>query len=551
LTPEASGDTHSLKSKNSASYQNRIPNLPTSDRPDVYVALVAPTGTDLGPVREALLSGFATYGYKTHNVKVSSLLASYYAVDTSDMAEDERIRKLMNLGDRMRKDLNRGDATVTLITNFIRQLRSSLDETDDGLAGSQCFIVDSLKNTAELKALDQVYGRNLYAISIFSDFDSRLQKIARRIADKTGVSVNSGHLEKAQKIISDDQDRGDPKFSQDVLNTFPQSDFFVNSDGQIDRQIKRFVDLIFGKPYVTPKLDEYGMFIAKASSFRSCDLSRQVGAAIMDEAGSIVSTGCNEVPTPGGGFFFEGRPSAIDNRDYKIGYDPNYQEIQEAITEVIQSLSDEKLLSEKFDNQISDVIAADLLHGGLKHVLKDTRIRSLIEFGRVVHAEMHAISDAARRGVSVEGKTLYCTTFPCHMCARHVLAAGLKRVVYIEPYPKSLTSKLYSAEVSFSFSDTDPSNNRVVFTPFMGVAPTLFQRAFDHRSGKTRTGAAAEFDKTSAKPTRAVPGVARLTLEKAYSALTVPGDTIINKNDSDGRGTDDGTRPDNSAGRAG
>ena len=50
-------------------------------------------------------------------------------------------------------------------------------------------------------------------------------------------------------------------------------------------------------------------------------------------------------------------------------------------------------------------------------------LRELTEYGRAVHAEMDALLDAARRGVAVQGATLYVSTFPCHSCARHVIAA--------------------------------------------------------------------------------------------------------------------------------
>jgi deoxycytidylate deaminase len=41
----------------------------------------------------------------------------------------------------------------------------------------------------------------------------------------------------------------------------------------------------------------------------------------------------------------------------------------------------------------------------------------ILEFGRVIHAEMSAISDAARLGRATKDATLFCTTFPCHICA--------------------------------------------------------------------------------------------------------------------------------------
>lgn len=50
------------------------------------------------------------------------------------------------------------------------------------------------------------------------------------------------------------------------------------------------------------------------------------------------------------------------------------------------------------------------------------------------HAETNAVSFAARQGISTEGGTLYVERSPCVDCARLVIAAGIKRVVYSEPY---------------------------------------------------------------------------------------------------------------------
>lgn len=48
---------------------------------------------------------------------------------------------------------------------------------------------------------------------------------------------------------------------------------------------------------------------------------------------------------------------------------------------------------------------------------------------RVIHAEVSAIGQAAKRGVAVEGATIYGTLFPCNTCALTVIAAGIKKVV--------------------------------------------------------------------------------------------------------------------------
>ena len=61
-----------------------------------------------------------------------------------------------------------------------------------------------------------------------------------------------------------------------------------------------------------------------------------------------------------------------------------------------------------------------------------------------VHAEQNAIAQAAKLGVSVEGATLYCTHQPCVICAKMMINAGIKRIVYSEGYPDDFSVKLLS-----------------------------------------------------------------------------------------------------------
>ena len=52
-----------------------------------------------------------------------------------------------------------------------------------------------------------------------------------------------------------------------------------------------------------------------------------------------------------------------------------------------------------------------------------------------VHAEQNAIIQAARLGSVIDGATLYCTHQPCVLCAKMIVNAGIKRVVYRDGYP--------------------------------------------------------------------------------------------------------------------
>ena len=54
-----------------------------------------------------------------------------------------------------------------------------------------------------------------------------------------------------------------------------------------------------------------------------------------------------------------------------------------------------------------------------------------------VHAEQNAISDCAKRGVSVNGATAYITHYPCINCTKILLAAGIKEIKYYDDYKNS------------------------------------------------------------------------------------------------------------------
>lgn len=61
---------------------------------------------------------------------------------------------------------------------------------------------------------------------------------------------------------------------------------------------------------------------------------------------------------------------------------------------------------------------------------------------RTAHAELNAITNAARVGIAVEGATLYCKFLPCYTCAKAIINAGVKRVVTLKDYHASKQSKI-------------------------------------------------------------------------------------------------------------
>ena len=97
---------------------------------------------------------------------------------------------------------------------------------------------------------------------------------------------------------------------------------------------------------------------------------------------------------------------------------------------------------------IDPSISEDDARGKAREVLKATGLFDITEFGRAVHAEMDALLSCSRTGRSTRGGTIYTTTFPCHNCTRHIIAAGIKKVVYIEPYAKSKAFSLHQDAIT-------------------------------------------------------------------------------------------------------
>ena len=64
------------------------------------------------------------------------------------------------------------------------------------------------------------------------------------------------------------------------------------------------------------------------------------------------------------------------------------------------------------------------------------------ELCRGIHAEQNAVIQAAVHGVSVDGGTLYCTHQPCVVCSKILINAGIRRIVYANPYPDELAENM-------------------------------------------------------------------------------------------------------------
>jgi len=457
------------------SYPSEVLPLPRSI--ELLIGLVAPIGTDIDAVNREISRFLIGIGFQVDNLRVSD----WFNVKQGSLSGYARYRDLMNAGDALRRETNRQDAVASIAAAQVQKLRKEVDET--GLPTA--VIVRQLKTPEEIRTLRKIYGSRFVCLACHSSRRSRVDQLTRQLADKANEIQVNRFRHKAEKLILRDEQDTRNDWGQHVRKAFPISDLFVAVDDHdvMRKSLRRLLELLFSHPFHTPTKDECGMHLAEAAALRSSALGRQVGAVITTHEGDVVSVGTNEVPKAGGGLYWEG--DIPDRRDFTLGFDSNDFFKEKLLGEIIKRLRKRRWLRKKYrEAELPELL--DQLMYTKNAVLAGAQIDNIIEFGRCVHAEMAAIVDAARRGVSVNGCELFTTTFPCHECARHIVAAGINRVVYRVPYAKSLVRELYPDSIGV---DGEVHQQAIVlFEPFVGVAPRRFRQFFEMRSRKDNQG---------------------------------------------------------------
>jgi deoxycytidylate deaminase len=477
------------------------PNREPSVRPEIFIGLVGAVGTPLPKVAEQLAASLKCVGYQTDTVQVSApleLLQGDPPLTTlkSD-TENNRLTTYMEKGTEVRKRLRRGDALAALAMAQVWALRLRRTESEEKPDADRAYILRSLKNPHEVEALRQVYGEHFTLVGVWAARENRVKNLAKEIAHSEGNLKSDQSRAFAEQRIAVDEQEQDAKFGQNVRDTFPLADYFIDATdlANVEKTLDRLIHLLFGDPFVTPSIDEMAMFHAQAAALRSSALARQIGASIINpEKGDLLSVGMNDVPKAGGGHYWEG--DEPDGRDFRLLKDTNDEHKLAIMRQVLKSLRDAGWL--KTDDELSlDQLLENAL--GVNGPFRRTWLPNLTEFGRDVHAEMSAIINAARRGVGLAGSHLYCTTFPCHNCAKHIVAAGIRRVVYIEPYAKSFAREFHLESIDADSVDA-PNGEMVRFVPFSGVSPRKYASWFSMVPRKDDLGNAIRWQCQEALP---------------------------------------------------
>jgi deoxycytidylate deaminase len=456
---------------------------------ELVVAFVGPVGSGCTTTYETMARMLADdFGYDPVHVVLSELIKEHAHEVSMDiptaLSFSERVDRYQDVGNALRAkfgDEYLADRAIEKIAIERDQRKGYADvgEARIVLPQRRVYFLDSLKNPAELKRLKQVYGDLLWLVTVFAPHDVRFERLTRK-------GMEDADARYAMKRDYDEEQN----CGQRVSRIAHQGNYFIRNSSNNREDLKapaeRFLQTVFGVQLHTPTIDEKGMLEAASAAVRSACLSRQVGAAIYDKSGDLLGVGCNDVPKFGGGLY--GEDGGADHRCFR------WQENE------CHNDKHKIALATKVANAIgateadAPTVISETLEGG---------VANLVEFSRSVHAEMEAIVSVARLGTgSTAGATLYTTTFPCHNCARHIVAAGVSTLYYVEPYSKSLALELHSDSITLD----EDSDEKVRFLQYEGFAPRTSLRLFSSTGReRKRDGKFVETNPRDAKPIFATP----------------------------------------------
>lgn len=490
----------------------------TSDRiakarsKELFFGVVGPVGAGGSRVIGSLERVCKEAGYVVEIIKASAVIKKWADSQSLPQTQSENdnlqnVEVMQDLGDKMREN-DTSEVALGVLREIAQKRATAVNVNYEvGVAvppddKKRVYLIDSIRHPSETNVFRRTYGNSFALLGVVCEKPERINRILGKYFTTPEAQITDNQ-DRVEAFVKRDADDSEKPNGQHVTDAFFEADFFINNtetdadDAKqlLDEKCGRLVDIISHSKVVRPTIDETAMHHAHSARVRSACLSRQVGASLADRDGTIIATGANEVPMAGGGVYGEGSGPLKDLQDHRCvfrqgeHYCSSNREQNRIVEELIEAIPELKSVGDQ---------------DKLKAKLRKTSVGGLLEFSRAVHAEMDALLSAGREGISTVGTRLFVTTYPCHYCARHIVSAGVYEVQYIEPYPKSLATRLHgdSIEVDRSnwtppmvlttheeykssdkiLTETQESSNitgKMLIHPFVGVAPRLYLRAFE------------------------------------------------------------------------
>lgn len=504
---------------------------------ELVVGLVGYAGAGCSSYAKSIELALLKNGYQPNTIKLSKFiketsdeLTSFNPPSGLDkgIAILDHAHKCQDVGDKLRSEKG-GFYLASKAISEIQDLRGEHKIGEEKIA----YILDSIKNEAEIQLLREVYGSSFRLIAVHCSPEKRWKRL---FGPEDGAQKFAGAPEKkVEEFMRRDEMDGSSVSGQQVRKVFHLADYFLNGDSDIhipleeNDELQRFIELLLGNGFHRPKPSETAMYAAFSAALRSSCLSRQVGAALISPNGGLIAIGSNDVPKYGGGTYLE--DANPDNRcahwvwnadgtgDFVGCHNQRnknliVEELRNSVSELIGKVieDNEKKFDEKKMRELRDVIQDKI------DEFKPPKIGDLIEYSRSIHAEMDAVFSAAREGHSTLNTKLFCTTYPCHNCARHLVTAGVTKVYYVEPFTKSHAISLHSDAISQTESRDGSKQTKMEILPFLGVGPRMYE---DHflKNGELKDASGSVKIENNESPIRGIRLEALKAIEDSAASL--------------------------------
>lgn len=318
------------------------------------------------------------------------------------------------------------------------------------------ILIDSIRNSSEALYLKERYaGFYLVAVHDENSLDHLKVKVIDQykgkgykdhIIDLFYKSLQNLNQEESKQddfekglFASPDTNRVIERSELHIQNRWgdPGTEEKDSSKMYMAEQWIRYAALIQHPGLVTPTTDERCMAVAFTAKLNSGCLSRQVGAAITNKDGSVRSIGWNEVP--------HGQIScSLRTIDGIEGAIP-HPECSYSAFELrgVSKYKDGKSFMEKIKEDFGDdLISAPTKLNGLPFSYCFKALHNRYEgeknqvFTRSLHAEENAIIQMSKYGgEALQDGIIYVTASPCELCSKKLYQIGVRKIVYIDPYP--------------------------------------------------------------------------------------------------------------------
>lgn len=324
--------------------------------------------------------------------------------------------------------------------------------------------IDSLRNSLEARYFKERYTA-FYLICV-NDSEERESRLRSTIKEKMPLTKKNKKLLQEVythiKRLTDDESNND-EFScgvfasPDVENVIADAEIHINNSVDkvkkdlssiyefctMEEQWMKYSSLILHPGLITPSAEERCMVVAYTAKFNSSCLSRQVGAVITNQYHSIRTIGWNDVP-------FGQMPCGLRElhmisndctdcnhiySNFEIGSHKYYQgkSFKDKLYDYRSGLKPNKDTRNSIKPSCIEGLPYSYCFKELHNIFEGEKNQV---FTRSLHAEENAILQMAKYGGEpLMNGVIYVTASPCELCAKKLYQIGVRKIVYIDPYP--------------------------------------------------------------------------------------------------------------------